>query len=408
MPHIAIFSALGVPNYGDELIGCTARKFYEKEVSDATFTCWTVNQEYSQAQAVAAENDRVAFSDAPIRFVNFELAASGVRAESGRAAIVEAIREARARGSEQEAVIRAIVSKSDLLHFAGGGYINSAYSNVILMLAVLAIIAEQCGKPFIFSGITLHRFPEELRELMTWLMTAAAAVDVRDDTSQEFLEQISAGATLSCDDVFYLSDYVAGSHLDRPYDRMAGPASLNFLLTWDLISRADTAQLRENIREGLVNEARKGVVIRPCAFFALPDRSDLDAVEAVGLPGDTLGPSMSFVFREPMGAIGTFAQAIGSIGTRFHFALLSFLLLRPAMTPLYSDRDRRMLFLHDRIGSRSLLPIPDIDAASVARFTEVCASGEDRERLADRRDVLFREKRDILRNAVRSAGLRVL
>lgn len=205
-PVVYLVGTTGNPNYGDELIAAGWLRHLARTMPDAEV--WLDSPRPGQS-AVLLDGIHPGLRCVDTLFHACWNAPEGSAAEivaHGRRVVDEPGLIAReATGVEN-------LSRVDVVHVVGGGYINAVWPKHLALFGAAARVAERYGARTALTGAGLTPLVEDSADVLGETLSAFDVVDVRDDASLEALTGRVPQVTHTGDDAFLALD-------DSLYDR---------------------------------------------------------------------------------------------------------------------------------------------------------------------------------------------
>ena len=195
-PVIYLVGTCGNPNYGDELITANWLRFFANAMPNAEV--WVDTPRPGQSAVLHGD------LHPNVRFVDTLFHACW-NAPSEEAEPLVSFGE-RVVGDPglipREATGIEDLSRVDLVHILGGGYITANWPRHLALVAAAASIGQNYGARLALTGAALTPLAEHSKDLLCRLLRQFDVVDVRDDASLAVVSESVPNATFTGDDAF--------------------------------------------------------------------------------------------------------------------------------------------------------------------------------------------------------------
>ncbi|MBF1742004.1 MAG: glycosyltransferase [Veillonella dispar] len=197
MKTIAIFGAFGVPNVGDDAILQANLEWIESRYgSNCRVYIFTKDATYTSLYI------KTRLNIIPVTYIHDVTKSQWYDSDKIENEL-EQIKIGNIN-STQAKILHEIFNDIDLLHIAGGGYLNSKWKDIISEVYELVKFAKLYHKPYIFTGLSLTLDSKDLKKVRE-IIESAELIDFRDDTYRELGNVSGLPIYETCDDAINLS-----------------------------------------------------------------------------------------------------------------------------------------------------------------------------------------------------------
>ena len=394
--RVLIYGGFGVPNAGDEAILYGLSCFYSDYFPGSELYIMTANPNYSGLFEGAPNVSHIFTSS-----LN-HLVANSAYKERIHTIDFDSICNMFTKQPDHTTpshvrVLSTIFERLDLIHIGGGGYFNQKFLHTAEACALLASVAERFCIPMIATGLTFGPFDKkQSKTIVKYILQRLAYLDVRDSFNSELIEKNNIKYKITCDDALMISIFsnvIEEKNINSESVLYKINIQMGDSLTLDI---ENANEVLCGILKGLTERYGDRIKFRIMQHFPGLNSDFLaiaPAIKKARLSSDNI-EYVDLSYMPPSELANEYARGDYTIASRFHPAVLSYLVGCPSYSLLLGHAGDRMLYLHKQFNSTN---VTTFENASIEAIVDtVCKELESETR---------KEASVVLRERARQIGL---
>ena len=354
--RVLIYGGFGVPNAGDEAILYGLSCFYSDYFPGSELYFVTANPNYSGLFEGAPNVSHVFTSS-----LN-HLVANPAHKKRIQTIDFDSICNMFTEQSDHTTpshvrVLSTIFERLDLIHIGGGGYFNQGFLHTVEACALLAAVAERLRIPMIATGLTFGPFDKEpSKTIVKYILQRLKHLDIRDSRNLEFIKENNTKYKITCDDALMISSFPNVME-EKNINSESALYKINIQMGDALPHEIEKAtEVLCGILKGLIKRYGDQIKFRIIQHFPGLN-SDFLAI-APAIKKARLSPAnleyVDLSYMSPSELANEYAKGDYTIATRFHPAVLSYLVGCPSYSLLLGRAGDRMQYLHKQFNSTNV------------------------------------------------------
>lgn len=354
MKTIAIFGAFGLPNVGDDAILQANLEWIESRYGyNCRVYIFTKDATYTSLYA------KTRLNIVPVTYIHDITKSQWYNSEK----IENELNQIKIGNinTRQAKILHEIFRDIDLLHIAGGGYLNSKWKDIISEVYELVKFAKLYHKPYIFTGLSLTLDNEDLIKVRE-IIDSAVLIDFRDDTYRELGNISGLPIHETCDDAINIfTDDIQNSLNNLKY--------INILFhEWSRYKDSIVEKMNTIIVPFIKHILSKGKVdIVNILGFSNGDLEIWNGIDFGEYSDHIRYIDCSLLYSSTIKSLVKYAQY--NISSRFHMAVFSLSSGTPIYSIVYdSYYDNKISSIHKLYHSNEYIYINDMSLENLINF----------------------------------------